>query len=97
MDQDGNLIVAEDSEAYQKWHEEASSITVGQVLSESFPNLFEEVMNDDCEGCSIEPTNPKMEVLTHGVAVDMNTQLYWMQMNLCYPDGFIYLSFHFKK
>ena len=89
-------MIAEDNEAYQSWHEEASSITIGQVLSESFPNLFEEVLNDDGDNCSIEPINPKLEVLTHGVAVDMNTQLYWMQMNLCYPDGFIYLSFHFK-
>jgi len=38
-----------------------------------------------------------MEILTQGVPVDMNTQLYWMQMNMCYPDGFVYLSFHFRK
>ena len=29
IDQDGNIIVTEDSEAYQKWHEESSSITIG--------------------------------------------------------------------
>ena len=97
LDQDGNIIVAEDSEAFQAWHEEASSITIGSVLVESFPALFDETLNDDADGCSIEVKNPKMEVLTHGVAVDLNTQLYWMQMNMCYPDGFIYLSFHFKK
>ena len=38
-----------------------------------------------------------MEIVSQGVAVDLNTQLYWMQMNLCYPDGFVYLSFHFKS
>jgi len=29
VDQDGNIVVAEDNEAYQKWHDEASSITIG--------------------------------------------------------------------
>jgi hypothetical protein len=45
----------------------------------------------------ITPVNPLMEVLTHGVKVDLNTSVYWMQLNLSYPDGFIYLSFHFMK
>ena len=87
--------MAEDSDAFQKWHEEASSITIGQVLSESFPNLFVEELNDAGDACTIEVADPKMEVVSQGVAVDLKTQLYWMQMNLCYPDGFIYLSFHF--
>ena len=33
-----------------------------------------------------------MEIVSQGVAVDLNTQLYWMQMNLCYPDGFVATS-----
>ena len=45
----------------------------------------------------IEASNPTMEVLTHGVKVDLSTSMYWMQLNLSYPDGFVYLSFHFKK
>lgn len=94
VDQDGN-IATEDSESFQKWHEEASSITIGQILVSSFPNLFDEILDDDGLGTSVEPCNPKMEVVSHGVAVEMTTQVYWMQMNLCYPDGFIYLSFHF--
>lgn len=53
-------------------------------------------MNEEDE-MAIAPTNPNMEVLTHGVKVDLNTSMYWMQLNLSYPDGFIYLSFHFKK
>ena len=47
--------MTEDSEAYQKWHEDASSITIGQVLAESFPNLFDETLNDAGDGCTIEP------------------------------------------
>ena len=63
----------------------------------SFPNLFDETLDDDGLNCTIEASNPRMEVVTHGLAVDLNTQLYWMQINLCYPDGFIYLSFHVKN
>ena len=73
VDQDGNIIVAEDSDAFQNWHEEASSITIGQVLSESFPALFMEELNDAGDGCTIEPADPRMEVVTQGVAVDLNT------------------------
>jgi len=46
VDQDGNIITADDNEAFQKWHDEASSVTIGQVLQESFPNLFQEELND---------------------------------------------------
>ena len=76
--------------------EEASSLTIGQVLQESFPNLFDEMLNDDGTGLYVEATDEKMEVISQGVPVDLNTQLYWMQMNLCYPDGFLYISFHFR-
>jgi hypothetical protein len=53
-------------------------------------------MNEEDE-MVIAPSNPGLEVLTHGVKVDLNTSIYWMQLNLSYPDGFIYLSFYFKK
>ena len=96
MDQDGN-IVKEESEAFSEWMEEASNITIGQVLYESFPALFDEMLNDAGTGTYVEVINPKMEVLTQGVPIDLNTQLYWMQMNLCYPDGFLYISFHYMK
>ena len=62
--------------------------------------MFEDMMNEAADGTigsTIEPVNPRMEVLTQGIAVDLNTQAYWMQMNLCYPDGFVYLSFHFNS
>ena len=78
VDQDGNIIVAEDSEAFQRWNEEASSITIGQVLNDSFPNLFESMLDDEGEDCTIQPANPNMEVLTQGVPIDLTTQLYWL-------------------
>ena len=63
VDQDGN-IVKEDSEEFTSWMEEASSLTIGQVLQENFPNLFDEVLNDDGTGTFIEVSDEKMEVLT---------------------------------
>jgi hypothetical protein len=46
---------------------------------------------------SIEVFKPEMEVLTQGLPINLKTPVYWMQLNLCYPDGFLYLSFNFKK
>ena len=94
VDQDGN-IVDENSEQFKKWYEEAASLSIGQLLIDSFPKLFDETIQEDSATLVVEPTNPNMEVLTQGVKVDMSTQVYWMQMNLSYPDGFVYLSFHF--
>lgn len=88
--------VEESSQEFSKWLEQEESITIGQVLIESFPKLFVHDMGEDDE-MVITPVNPLMEVLTHGVKVDLNTSVYWMQLNLSYPDGFIYLSFHFMK
>lgn len=46
----------------------------------------------------VEVVNPEqMQVLTHGVPVNLLTPVYWAQLNLSYPDGFIYLSFNFSK
>jgi hypothetical protein len=86
--------VEELSPEFQKWLEAEESITLGQVLIEAFPKLFVHDMGEDDE-MVVAPANPAMEVLTHGVKVDMNTSVYWMQLNLSYPDGFIYLSFHY--
>lgn len=63
FDQDGN-IVKEGSEPFQKWMEEASSLTIGQVLAESFPNLFDEMLNDDGTGTYIDVADEKMELIT---------------------------------
>ena len=71
-------------------------MTIGQALMDSFPKLFEEAIGDDGNEV-VEMCDPKMELLTQGVPIDLKTQLYWMQMNLCYPDGFLYISFHFRN
>lgn len=86
----------ESSPDFQKWLENEETATIGDVLKDSFPKLFTHEMDDDGE-MVITTSNPNMEVLTHGVKVDLSTTVYWMQLNLSYPDGFIYLSFHFKK
>ena len=46
VDSDGN-IVEEDSEAFKKWYEEASSLSIGQLLLDSFPKLFEETLHEE--------------------------------------------------
>ena len=88
-------IVDEHSKEFADWMETEQSVTVGQVLFEAFPKLFIEELED--EGEIIVPSNNMLEVLTHGVKVDLNTSMYWMQLNLAYPDGFVYLSFHLNK
>jgi hypothetical protein len=46
----------------------------------------------------IELLSPEhMQVVSHGVPVNLVTPVYWAQLNLSYPDGFIYLSFNFSK
>ena len=47
--------------------DEASNITIGQVLMESFPNLFDEMLNDEGTGTYIEITDERMEVISQGV------------------------------
>lgn len=89
-------LVEEDSAEFKQWLEKEESVTIGQILHESFPKLFCHEMDDNGD-MVIEASNPNMEVLTHGVKVDLNTSMYWMQLNLSYPDGFVYLSFHFRK
>ena len=77
VDQDGN-IVDENAEEFKKWYEEASSLSIGQLLLDSFPKLFDETLHEASATLVVEPTNPNMEVLTQGVKVDMSTQVYWM-------------------
>lgn len=69
-------------------------LTIGELLSETFPRLFETALNDNGE---LEIRKKRdFELLIHGVEVDMNTPIYWMQMNMAYLDNFIYLSMHFR-
>lgn len=88
--------IEEASPEFQKWLEVEETVTIGSILADAFPSLFNNEMDENLE-MVIKPALSNMEVLTHGVKVDLNTTIYWMQLNLSYPDGFIYLSFHTKK
>ena len=63
VDQDGN-IVDENSESFKKWYEEASSFSIGQLLLDSFPKLFDETLQEESATLVVEPSKPGMEVLT---------------------------------
>jgi hypothetical protein len=63
------------------------------VLLDQFPALFSQNIDNE----QIEVSKPEMSVVCQGVPVQLDTPVYWLQMNMSYPDGFLYLSFHFKK
>ena len=70
-----------------------SSVTLGEVLLETFPRLFDSVLGDSGE---IEIQKKRnFEVVVQGVEADLNTPLYWMQLNMSYLDNFLYVSFRF--
>lgn len=69
--------VEEASNDFQKWLEAEETATIGDVLKDAFPKLFNHEMDDDGE-MVITASNPNMEVLTHGVKVDLSTTVYWM-------------------
>ena len=63
------------------------------MLEKAFPALFEQELNEETGDLVTIKTKP-FDIICHGVIIDMNTPLYWMQLNLGYLDNFIYLSFH---
>ena len=70
-----------------------ASLTLGDVLVETFPRLFESVLNDNGDLEIQKKRN--FEIIVQGVDADMNTPLYWMQLNMSYLDNFLYICFHF--
>lgn len=70
-----------------------ASLTLGDVLVETFPRLFESVLNDNGDLEIQKKCN--FEIIVQGVDADMNTPLYWMQLNMSYLDNFLYICFHF--
>lgn len=54
------------------------SLTIGDVLIEAFPSLFDNALNEESNELEVEPINQNMEVLTHGVKLDLNTSVYWL-------------------
>lgn len=64
-------------------------------MCETFPRLFEKVMNDQGD-LEIQKLR-NFELVVQGVEADLNTPMYWMQLNLSYLDNFLYLSIHLKN
>ena len=58
-------------------------------MQKAFPTLFEYDLDD-------EKNKPKKKfiVISHGLIIDLNTPMYWLQLNMSYLDNFVYLSFH---
>ena len=50
--------------------------TIGDVLEEVFPKLFEKVLNDNGDLEILKKRD--FEVITHGVEIDVNTPVYWL-------------------
>ena len=70
-------------------------MSLGEALAEAFPRLFEMTATEtgDLECVKLRPN---LEVVIQGVEADMNTPLYWLQLNMSYLDNFLYISFHFN-
>lgn len=64
------------------------------MLADTFPRLFESVLSDNGD-LEIQKRRD-MEIVVQGVEADLNTPLYWMQLNMGYMDNFLYISLHFK-
>ena len=64
---------------------------------DKFPRLFTNALDEDTLESTVElnTENRQFEILVHGVPLDLQTKLYWMQLNLAYPDNFVYICFHF--
>lgn len=70
-------------------------MTLGEVMVETFPRLFETVLNDNGELEYKKLRN--FELVVQGVEAELNTPMYWMQLNMSYLDNFLYLSIHMKS
>jgi len=68
-------------------------VTIGDVLEESFPRLFEKSLNDKGELELIKKRD--FEVIVQGVEGNLDTPVYWMQLNMSYLDNFLYICLHF--
>jgi len=67
-------------------------VTIGEILVDTFPRLFEAQLS---ETGNIEIVKTRdFDVVVQGVEADLNTPLYWMQLNLSYLDNFLYISIH---
>lgn len=81
-------IEAHETGDFEKWEQDHYSITIGEFLAKSFPNLFKTE-----EAAQIKQLK-HFDIICHGLKVDLQTPLYWLQLNMSYLDNFVYLSFH---
>ena len=70
---------------FQKWEQANYDLTIGQVLQQCFPRLFAE-----SNGHILKAKD--FDIVCHGLKVDLETPLYWLQLNMSYLDNFVYLS-----
>ena len=88
-----NIEVAPPSSEQQEDSKQVVQPTLGEVLLQTFPRLFEEVLGDNGE---LEITKKRpFEIIVQGVEADLSTPLYWLQLNMSYLDNFLYVCFHF--
>ena len=89
-------------EQFQAWEQQQYDVTIGQYLLRAFPNLFNEVIDmsggdqyqEADESQQVIKKKKRFDIICHGLKIDMNTPLYWLQLNMGYLDNFVYLSFH---
>lgn len=74
---------------------EVSPLTLGEMLADTFPRLFDRVLTDKGD-IEIQKMR-QVEVVVQGVEADLGTPLYWMQLNLGCLDNFLYVSLHFNS
>jgi hypothetical protein len=54
----------------------------------------EEFEDEQRDMAYIVKKKKRFDIICHGLKIDLNTPLYWLQLNMAYLDNFIYLSFH---
>ena len=74
-------------------------------MLKAFPNLFKsaydltgeaqaEAGDEVTDMAHIVKKIKRFDVICHGLKIDLNTPIYWLQLNMGYLDNFVYLSFH---
>lgn len=81
-------------------------MTIGEYLLRAFPNLFtssydltgeegaKEFADEVPDMAHIVKKKKRFDIVCHGLKIDLNTPIYWLQLNMGYLDNFVYLSFH---
>lgn len=75
------------SDKFIDWEQQAYNVTIGDLLSQALPRIFEQE-----NGKTV--AKRKISVLSHGLKIELETPLYWLQLNMGYLDNFVYLSLH---